>query len=338
MLSCVLMKGHQRTAFLCADVSALLSKALFYGLSGGLHGRSVNKGQVWLEPKISIRTASFSAAFILSVFAGIVLICGATAFAGEPSIANGPMPKATEARHGEESAPGCREATFEDHPYIVCRFHPDHDDIRLFLNDDEGKPLRHFTAVNETLAAGGEILSFAMNAGMYHKDRSPVGLYVEGGQEASALNLNKGPGNFHMLPNGVFVIYHEASRQTAIVHESNDMAAFWDVQMAKDATAYATQSGPMLVIDGKLHPRFLTDSESLKRRNGVGVRKDGTVLFAISDAAVNFHEFARLFRDELDCPNALYLDGTISRLHAPELGRSDPGLAMGPIVGVVVER
>ena len=93
----------------------------------------------------------------------------------------------------------------------------------------------------------------------------------------------------------------------------------------------------MLVINNELHSRFIQDSDSLKRRNGVGIRADGTVVFAISEGAVNFYNFATLFRDKLKTPQALYLDGTISRLFAPSLGRHDYGAAMGPIIGVVVK-
>ena len=99
---------------------------------------------------------------------------------------------------------------------------------------------------------------------------------------------------------------------------------------------FATQSGPMLVIDGALHPRFNADGPSRKRRNGVGVTADGaTLYFAISDVPVNFHSFASLFRDKLNTPNALFLDGYVSKLYAPEIGRNETGLDMGPIVGVV---
>ena len=95
----------------------------------------------------------------------------------------------------------------------------------------------------------------------------------------------------------------------------------------------------MLVNDGALHPRFLVDSDSVYIRNGVGVSADGkTAYFAISDSRVTFHQFARLFRDVLNTPNALYLDGSISRLYAPELGRHDRGLPLGPIIGTVVPR
>ena len=71
-------------------------------------------------------------------------------------------------------------------------------------------------------------------------------------------------------------------------------------------------------------------------RVDIRLSEDGeTVYFAISDGAVTFHEFASLFRDRLDAPNALFLDGQVSRLYAPMIGRNEPGLDMGPIVGVV---
>ena len=93
----------------------------------------------------------------------------------------------------------------------------------------------------------------------------------------------------------------------------------------------------MLVIGGDIHPKFQPESDSQKRRNGVGVTEAGEVIFVLSDTPVRFYDFAVFFRDELKTPNALYLDGTISRIFAPELGRNDPGAAMGPIVGVVVK-
>jgi uncharacterized protein YigE (DUF2233 family) len=165
-----------------------------------------------------------------------------------------------------------------------------------------------------------------MNAGMYHRDLSPVGLYVEEGQEVSGIVTSDGPGNFGLLPNGVFCI-----GETFRVIESR---AFKE---DRPDCRFATQSGPMLVIDGKLHPKFLADSDSTYIRNGVGVSADGNrAVFAISNAPVNFHAFARLFRDELDLEDALYFDGNISRLYAPQLNRHDAGFPMGPIVGTVV--
>ena len=92
----------------------------------------------------------------------------------------------------------------------------------------------------------------------------------------------------------------------------------------------------MLVIDGALHPRFIPGGSSKYIRNGVGVDATGRAYFVISDRAVNFHTFGRFFRDVLKTPEALFLDGKVSRLYAPSLGRSDLGFALGPIVGLVV--
>ncbi len=226
-------------------------------------------------------------------------------------------------------AHGCGAVSHETGDYVVCRFDPETSDIRLFLNDGAGEPYGHFNILNEALAENGEKLAFAMNAGMYHEDRAPVGLYVENSASLSRLNTNDGPGNFHLKPNGVFLVTAEGA---ARIEETEVF------QMTKrPAPQYATQSGPMLVINNQIHPRFLKDSDSLKRRNGVGVTRDGEAIFVLADTLVRFYDFARFFRDELRTPNALYLDGTISRLYAPELDRNDPGAAMGPIVGVVVK-
>ena len=164
-----------------------------------------------------------------------------------------------------------------------------------------------------------------MNGGMYHDDRRAVGLFINDQGQQQQLMTREGPGNFGLLPNGVFCVEGDTAR----VIES---LAF--EQEAPDCRI-ATQSGPMLVIDGKLHPKFLPDSPSKKWRNGIGVDAEGTVYFAISDTTVRFHDFATLFRDALNAPNALFLDGTISRMHAPALGRSDSGARMGPILGVI---
>ncbi|HSP23971.1 MAG TPA: phosphodiester glycosidase family protein, partial [Saliniramus sp.] len=162
-----------------------------------------------------------------------------------------------------------------------------------------------------------------MNAGMYHADMTPVGLYVEGGAELSAVNTDDGFGNFFLKPNGVFFIGTDGQ---AGVMETEAYA------QAGIAPQFATQSGPMLVIEGELHPRFIEDSDSYRRRNGVGVRENGAIVFAISDGLVNFHHFARLFRDELSIENALYFDGTMSSLYAPNLGRADAIRPMGPMI------
>lgn len=222
----------------------------------------------------------------------------------------------------------CRTESFEGARYTVCSFDLRETDLRIFWRDAGGNPYLSFSNLASELAAKGLVLTFAMNGGMFHEDNSPVGLFVENGQQLKPANTRKGPGNFHMKPNGVF--YLDGKR--AGVMET-------DAFLKKRPRAkYATQSGPMLVVNGKLHPRFVGSSDSLKRRNGVGVSDAHHVHFAISEGAVNFHSFARFFRDRLGCANALFLDGSISGLYAPELRRDDGWPPFGPIIGAVSRR
>jgi uncharacterized protein YigE (DUF2233 family) len=219
-------------------------------------------------------------------------------------------------------AAACEAVAHRDRAFTVCTAELPRDTISLHLDGADGAPLGSFVALEAAVDAP---IRFAMNAGMYHPDRRPVGLYVEDGAEAAGLVTREGPGNFGMLPNGVFCI-----RETrADVVESRRFAA------ARPDCTHATQSGPMLLIDGAIHPRFLPDSPSRKRRNGVGADPTGTrVHFVLSEEPVTFHEMATLYRDVLGVRDALYLDGTISRLYVPAQGRADGGWPMGPIVAV----
>jgi uncharacterized protein YigE (DUF2233 family) len=224
------------------------------------------------------------------------------------------------------AAASCRDVEFEASSFTVCEVSAAQD-LRLFQSGPDGA-YGSFNAVEEALAAKGETLGFGMNAGMYHPDLRPVGLYIEEGVEKTPLVTREGPGNFALLPNGVFCIGAGLRVIESLAY-----------QAAPPKCRFATQSGPMLVIDGALHPKFMVGSDSLHIRNGVGTSDDGqTAYFAISNQPVNFYDFARLFRDKLRVKNALYLDGAISRLLAPEIGRMDAGFPMGPIIGLVVPR
>lgn len=219
----------------------------------------------------------------------------------------------------------CKDVKHKGDVYFVCKIMGEQENIRLFYKDKvTGDNYRNFTTLEKALARDELQLKFAMNGGMYHSDMSPVGLYIEDGVEVTPLNVNEGWGNFHLLPNGVF--YLVGSK--AYVKSAED----YKLQSIK--VDYATQSGPMLVIDGTLHPRFLPDSHSLKIRNGVGVDDSGNVYFAISKGKVRFYDFATLFRDALKAPNALYLDGTISSVAVPSMKRIDWLYPMGPIIAV----
>ncbi|WP_299562258.1 phosphodiester glycosidase family protein [uncultured Sulfitobacter sp.] len=225
------------------------------------------------------------------------------------------------------AATSCRTETVEGAPYTICEVDLSQETLHLFLNDRSDTPYGYFSGLDAALQAGGARLGFAMNAGMYHEDRTPVGLFLENGIERQSVITAPGPGNFGLLPNGVLCLRDGRA----------DVIETLRFVQEAPACNSATQSGPMLVIDGALHPRFLENSNSRYIRNGVGTSDDGKIAtFVISDAPVNFHTFGRVFRDHLGLRNALYFDGNVSRLRAPDLGRDDTGFApLGPIIGVV---
>ena len=219
----------------------------------------------------------------------------------------------------------CAAKAFDNAKFTVCAFDPRRDDIRLFLSGTDGKPYGSLAALAAALKAKGQSLMFAMNAGMFKQDQSPVGLYVENRLKLHEADTRAGATNFHLKPNGVFWV----GDRVAGVTETNRFLA------NPPAARFATQSGPMLVVDGKIHPKIKPNGASEKIRNGVGACEGGAIVFAISDEPVNFDAFARLFRDGLGCPNALFFDGSVSSLYAPELNRDDELGPIGPLVGVV---
>lgn len=219
----------------------------------------------------------------------------------------------------------CRDVTHLEDRYTVCSFSPDTHEVSLHLRGENGEPMGSLRALERDIGP----FEMAMNAGMYRNDLSALGLYVEAGEEQERLITSDGRGNFHLLPNGVFhVSLGDDGTQRFGVTETRAFARSRPANLV-----HATQSGPMLVIDGALHPRFLPASNSLKVRNGVGVSADGRVHFAISRGVVRFHDFATLFRDVLETPNALFLDGTISAFRAGTR-RQGGWRPIGPMVAV----
>jgi uncharacterized protein YigE (DUF2233 family) len=228
------------------------------------------------------------------------------------------------ASSADDAAAACRKVMHLTQAYAVCSFDPAASDIRVYHRGRDGLPYAGFENLARDLRQEGQYLEFAMNGGMYEADLTSVGLLVINGVERKPIDREKGWGNFYLKPNGVFFLRGDG----AGVMETEAYVA------AATKPDFATQSGPMLVIDGALHPAFLPQSDSLQIRNGVGVAQDGKAVFAISLEPVRFHDFATLFRDRLGCANALFLDGSISSLFAPTLNRYDNTHPMGPIIAV----
>lgn len=228
----------------------------------------------------------------------------------------------------------CRSESFEGTSYIVCSFDVTKDNLRLFWLRNDGKPYGTFSALVADLEAKGKSLQFAINGGMYRDDLRPVGLHIENERELTPVNTASRSGspsqipNFYKKPNGVFYV---GDKEAGVLETEHFIAS-------RPKARFATQSGPMLVIDGSIHPAFIVDSTDRKPRDGVGVSSPTKVHFAFSKSWVSFYEFARFFRDDLRCSNALFLDGGVAPgLYAPELGRNDPPAhgGYGPIIAVV---
>jgi uncharacterized protein YigE (DUF2233 family) len=224
----------------------------------------------------------------------------------------------------EESAANsaCRPVTFEDVSLTHCIADPELHTIATALAPSSGE---NFGTI-EAWAAGRDesAIAFVINGGMYGDDLRAVGYFVRDAERLVELNRAEGSGNFFMKPNGVFFGSNGAWR----VLESEEF-----VRTVGTRPQFGTQSGPMLVIDGEMHPRFQDDGPSQAIRNGVGVDAQGRAHLVISNAPLSFGKFARFFRDELETPNALYLDGSVSSLWNPATGRMDGG-RVGPLLVV----
>lgn len=224
----------------------------------------------------------------------------------------------------EHSLSSAQRITFRGQSFDTYIVSLEEHEIRLFCLQGDSVPFRNIRRLRSSLAAEGRTLLFGMNAGMYKKDRSPLGLYIEEGELKVPLNQHDGYGNFYLKPNGVFMI---RGGQASVVESSQFRLS--------DDILYATQSGPLLLQGGDIHPVFREGSKSLHIRNGVGIIDSKTIVFIISNQPVNFYDFASIFKDQFGCKDALYLDGAISKMYLPDLNRSDLGGNLGPLIGIL---
>ncbi|MBD2841730.1 phosphodiester glycosidase family protein [Erythrobacter rubeus] len=223
-----------------------------------------------------------------------------------------------------EPVSACRLTSFEQVSLTHCIADPAEHRITTALAPSSGDDAGRFAGFARDTET--DTVEFAMNGGMYGDDLKAIGYFVQDSDRLSELNRADGEGNFHMKPNGVFF----GSDGTWRVLDSDTF-----FRTVGDRPQFGTQSGPMLVVEGELHPDFQENGPSRAIRNGVGVDAAGKAHFVISEEPISFGQFARFFRDRLETPNALYLDGNISSLWNPATGRMDSG-RVGPLL--VVEK
>ena len=200
-------------------------------------------------------------------------------------------------------------------------------DIKLYWKNDKQENFKSILNLKNWLDKNHKQLAFAMNAGMYKEDNSPQGLFIENQKTITPLDTTSGIGNFYLKPNGVF--YITVDNLPNICNTTN----FVDNGKVK----YATQSGPMLVIDGQIHSAFKKGSTNLNIRNGVGILPDKKIIFAMSKKEINFYDFADYFK-KLGCKNALYLDGLVSRTYLPKQNWTQTDGNFGVIIGVTTDQ
>lgn len=215
----------------------------------------------------------------------------------------------------------------DDKQFVTCIVDPKKQELKIFWKDENEANFKSLGRLKSWLDGQGETLVFAMNAGMFRQDRSPQGLFIEDFIEKIPLDTSSGQGNFYLKPNGIFYLTAENLPEICPTPD------FFDNKNVK----FATQSGPMLVINGQIHPAFKKGSPNLNIRNGVGILPDDRVIFAMSKKAVNFYGFAEFFKN-MGCENALYLDGFVSKTYLPAQNWVQLDGDFGAIIGVTTDK
>ena len=211
----------------------------------------------------------------------------------------------------------------QDERFITYKVDLNENEVKFYWQDERNNNFKSIENLKTWLENKNQELVFATNGGMYQKDGTPQGLFIENFIEKKKLDIGEGNGNFYLKPNGIFYITND---KKAIICKTENFKIDKKIK-------YATQSGPMLVIENKIHKAFKKESQNMNIRNGVGVLENGEVIFVMSKNKINFYDFASYFK-VIGCKNALYLDGFVSRTFLPEKKWIQTDGNFGVIIGI----
>ncbi|PIF47406.1 uncharacterized protein YigE (DUF2233 family) [Chryseobacterium sp. 52] len=221
----------------------------------------------------------------------------------------------------------CKEDRQINPDFVIYSVDTQKEKIDFFWKNDQNQPFRSIQNLKKYINTRNQTLKFAMNGGMFIENNIPKGLYIENFKTLNPIDTLNGEGNFYLKPNGIFSI--TKSNESAVISTEN-------FKINSDIK-FATQSGPMLIVNGKINPAFQKNSDNLNIRNGVGILKNGHPVFVMSKKKINFYNFASLFKS-LGCKNALYLDGFVSRAYFPEENWIQEDGDFGVMIGVTSEK
>ncbi len=241
----------------------------------------------------------------------------------KPKAETVPTPEPTPTEPAVPSA--CSTVVFEKIPLSHCIANPSEHRITTAYAQASGDRFGSLAAFAETVDK--RTIAFAINGGPAGDDGKPKGYFVQNKQRIAELDLGSGDGNFYIKPNGVFYGTGNAWRLRTT-------PSFYSG--VRDRPQFGTQSGPMLLVDGKLPSEISENGPSRAIRSGVGIGSDGKAHFVVSQKPLSFGQLARFFRDEAKVKNALFLASNRSALWDPATKRLDNG-SVGPII-VVTKR
>jgi uncharacterized protein YigE (DUF2233 family) len=227
-----------------------------------------------------------------------------------------------------------KRIVYEGKKYVCVWLNPRSEKYKLdFLwKNDDGEILKSYANAITFQSKHKHKPVILMNAGMFDASYAPLGLFYSNGKKLKKFNTKKvegnDGGNFYLNPAGLFIV--EKSGKAKVMTKEKYLDYLADTTKIQ----FATQSGPMLVIDGEIHPAFNKKSVNFNIRNGVGVQEDGTIVFVLSEESVTLYEFAEVFRQRFKCQNALYLDGAISKMYNPKLDMKGTSGEFGGMISI----